>query len=113
MDVRIKYKGLTTYAGASHWQFLAWKAVLQEFLPLNLSRPLGQVLKLDELINARGYLRLMTAEPYTMNLSNTVELPESNRSYETKKKRRLVDLPIINPILMRIYNTLFRYLYRD
>jgi len=25
----------------------------------------------------------------------------------------LVDLPIINPILMRIYNTLFRYLYRD
>ncbi len=79
-DVRITYKGVTTYSGASHWQFLAWKKVLQEFLPIDLSRPLGQVLKLDEMINERGYLRLMTAEPYTMNLSNSVELPAEQQS---------------------------------
>ncbi|HCC79381.1 MAG: hypothetical protein A2X25_06645 [Chloroflexi bacterium GWB2_49_20] len=110
-DVKVTYNGLTTYAGASHWQFLAWKQVLQEFLPINLSRPLGQVLRLDEMINQKGYLRLMTAEPYTMNLSNSTELPENVRSKESKKVKRLVDFPIIQAPLMKIYNAIFRLYY--
>ncbi len=110
-DVKVTYKGLTTFAGASHWQFLAWKHVLQEFLPVDLSKPLGQVLRLDEMINEKGYFRLMTSEPYTMNLSNSVELPGYSQSYETKKVQRIVDLPIIKAPLMRIYNAIFRLYY--
>lgn len=113
-DVKVTYNGLTTYAGASHWQFLAWKKVLQEFLPINLSRPLGQVLRLDEMIDQKGYLRLMTAEPYTMNLSNSVELPENIHSGVPKKARiRMVDLPVIKSPLMRIYHGIFQLYYMD
>jgi glycosyltransferase involved in cell wall biosynthesis len=114
-DVRVTYKNLSAYAGASHWQFLAWKSVLQEFLPIDLSKPLGQVLKLDELVNTRGYLRLMTERPYTMNLSNTVDLPEKHlntqESPETRRKR-LADLPIIKSPLMRLYNGIFKLYYK-
>lgn len=114
-DVRMTYKGLTTYCGASHWQFLAWKKVLREFLPIDLSRPLGQVLKLDEMINERGYLRLMTAQPYTMNLSNSVELPSNLQPGSTAAagRRRLVDIPLIKSPLMRIYNAIFKLYYDE
>jgi glycosyltransferase involved in cell wall biosynthesis len=115
-DVRITYKEVTTYCGASHWQFLAWKKVLQEFLPIDLSRPLGQVLKLDEMVNQRGYLRLMTAQPYTMNLSNSVELPaeqQSGQAPSTGSRKRLVDVPIIKSPLMRLYNAIFKLYYDD
>lgn len=113
-DVRITYKGLVTYCGASHWQFLAWKKVLQEFLPIDLSRPLGQVLKLDEMVNERGYLRLMTDQPYVMNLSNTVDIPRSasEKTKIEKPRTRVVDFPLIKSPLMRLYNAIFRLYYR-
>jgi glycosyltransferase involved in cell wall biosynthesis len=115
-EVKLTYKGLTTYAGASHWQFLAWKKTLLEFLPIDLSKPLGQVLRMDEMINKTGYLRLMTEKPYTMNLSNSVELPDQGRitakTQETIKKTRLVDIPLIKSPLMRIYHAIFK-LYND
>jgi hypothetical protein len=110
-DVQISYKGVSTYAGASHWQFIAWKHVLMDFLPIDLSKPLGQVLKLDEMINEKGYLRLMTSEPFTMNLSNSVELPGNVRSPELKR-RRILDLPIFKAPLMRIYNAIFKLYYK-
>lgn len=111
-DVKLTYKSVSTFCGASHWQFLAWKKVLQEFLPIDLSKPLGQVLRLDKMVNDRGYLRLMTDKPYVMNLSNTVELPDgSSKKPEIAKRKRLVDLPIIKSPLMRIYHAIFRLYY--
>ena len=111
-DVKLTYKSVSTFCGASHWQFLAWKKVLQEFLPIDLSKPLGQVLRLDKMVNDRGYLRLMTDKPYVMNLSNTVELPDgSSKKPEISKRKRLVDLPIFKSPLMRIYHAIFRLYY--
>jgi glycosyltransferase involved in cell wall biosynthesis len=114
-DVKVTYKGITTYAGASHWQFLSWKSVLQEFLPIDLSKPLGQVLRLDEAMDQNGYLRLMTDKPYSMNLSNSVQLPQTETANETSKKisfgRKLINLPIIRGPLMRVYNAIFKLYY--
>lgn len=111
-DVKLTYKSVSTFCGASHWQFLAWKKVLQEFLPIDLSKPLGQVLRLDKMVNDHDYLRLMTDKPYVMNLSNTVELPDgSSKKPEIAKRKRLVDLPIIKSPLMRIYHAIFRLYY--
>lgn len=111
-DVRLTYKGVSTFCGASHWQFLAWKKVLQEFLPIDLSKPLGQVLRLDKMVNDRGYLRLMTDKPYVMNLSNTVELPNgSSKKPEIARRKRIVDFPIIKSPLMRLYHAIFRLYY--
>ena len=114
-DVKVTYKGVTTYAGASHWQFLSWKSVLQEFLPIDLSKPLGQVLRLDEAMDQRGYLRLMTDKPYSMNLSNSVQLPQADSMGQDAKAnsfgRKLLNLPIIRGPLMHIYNAIFKLYY--
>jgi glycosyltransferase involved in cell wall biosynthesis len=116
-EVRISYRGVKSYAGASHWQFLGWKKNLQEFLPIDLSKPLGQVLRLDKEMDKQGYLRLMTSQPYTMNMSNSLEIPGKNMPLENpranlKKKRFLFDIPIIRRVLMKIYNEIFRIYYK-
>lgn len=111
-DVRLTYRGVSTFCGASHWQFLAWKKVLQEFLPIDLSKPLGQVLRLDKMVNERGYLRLMTDQPYVMNLSNSVELPDTaSPALEPQTRKRLWDFPLIKSPLMRLYHAIFRLYY--
>lgn len=115
-EVRLTYKSVSAFCGASHWQFLSWKSILQKFLPVDLSKPLGQVLRMDEMINENGYLRLMTPEPYTMNMSNTLDLPANTgrKTEETKPSRnRLVDHRLIKSPLMRIYNAIFRLYYDD
>jgi glycosyltransferase involved in cell wall biosynthesis len=113
-DVKVTYKGVSAYAGASHWQFLGWKSVLQEFLPIDLSKPLGQVLRLDEMMDREGYLRLMTELPYSMNMSNSTDIPEVELEVVAKKVSlgwKLANLPIIRSPLMRIYNAIFKLYY--
>jgi glycosyltransferase involved in cell wall biosynthesis len=117
-DIRVTFHGVTAYAGASHWQFIGWKKVLQEFLPMDLSKPLGQVLRLDQEMDKKGYLRLMTARPFTMNLSNTLELPDKKSSLESlkikpKKPKPFFDIPFVRKVLMKIYNEIFRIYYKS
>src|SRR5690242_12891417 len=97
-DWKITYKGVTAMAGASHWQFTAYKSTLQQFLPFDMDKPMGQVRQLDKRMNDAGLLRLMVSDPLAMNLSNTLgylrgELKESQRG---KKKegfaRRILEL---------------------
>lgn len=113
-DFRITYRGVNAQIGASHWQFLALKKVLLNFTPFQMDRPMGQVLRLDEAMNEAGYLRLMTAEPYVMNMSNTVPaglrsqaspLPEAPRG----ATRLLLDLPPVKAVMLGFYNRIFRW----
>jgi glycosyltransferase involved in cell wall biosynthesis len=113
-DVRLHYRGVTALAGASHWQFVAYKNVLAQFLPFDMDRPMGQVKQLDRRMNEAGKLRLMTSEPHVMNISNSMRGISSpvHKPADSKGRRIILDLPPIKSVLLKIYGQIFRW-YAD
>ena len=117
-DWRIQYKGVTAIAGASHWQFTAYKATLQQFLPFDMDKPMGQVRQLDKRMNDTGLLRLMVSDPLAMNMSNTLGYlrGEVGMQKERGKKKagfgkRLLEIGFIKKILLAVYNKIFNWYY--
>ena len=117
-DWRIQYKGLTALAGASHWQFTAYKSTLQKFLPFDMDKPMGQVRQLDNRMNDAGLLRLMVSDPLAMNMSNTLgylrgELGKGQAKAQKGKglARRVLDFAPIKKMLLAVYNKIFSWYY--
>lgn len=113
-NIRISYDGLSAYAGASHWQFMAYKRALQPCLPFTMDRPLGQVISLDEQLNSKGYLRLMTCEALTQNMSNRLDwihTPPTTISTKAKPSNlssKILSFPPMKRFLLGIYDRIFR-----
>ena len=115
-DHRLTYRGVSAFAGASHWQFSAYKSVLQQFLPFSMERPMGQVRQLDERVNAAGLLRLMVSDPLAMNMSNTLRGVEKGAGgagsrKEGRKISPLLDFPPLKKALLSLYDSIFRWYY--
>ena len=79
-------------AGASHWQFTAYKSTLQQFLPFDMDKPMGQVRQLDKRMNDAGLLRLMVSDPLAMNMSNTLGYLRGELKDRQNVKRKSVSL---------------------
>lgn len=107
----------TAYVGASHWQFVAYKSTLAQFLPFDMDKPMGQVKQLDQRMNAAGYLRLMVSDPLVMNLSNTTDYVRGAyaKSQPAPKRpglvKRLVQFPPIKKALLAAYDQIFKWYY--
>ena len=118
-DLRVSYGGLTAHIGASHWQFVARKNVLQRCLPMEMDRPMGQVLALDERMNEAGYLRLMTPEPLVMNMSNSVlPVPQADGKAAERARadglgRRLLEWSPVRRGLLWFYDRVFGWYYGE
>ncbi len=115
-DWRIQYKGVTAMAGASHWQFTAYKSTLQQFLPFDMDKPMGQVRQLDKRMNDAGLLRLMVSDPLAMNMSNTLgylrgELRKERGKKKERLGKRVLELPPIKKALLAVYNKIFSWYY--
>jgi glycosyltransferase involved in cell wall biosynthesis len=120
-DVRLTYKGVRAYAGAGHFQFVARKSVLAQFLPFDMTKPMGQVRELDRLMNEAGYLRLMTEAPLVQNMSNTLDNApvEAGRTQRRKTAggagsavQKLANLPLVKRALLAVHDAIFRLYFR-
>jgi glycosyltransferase involved in cell wall biosynthesis len=115
-----KQSPIVAFAGASHWQFTAYKSTLQQFLPFDMDKPMGQVRQLDKRMNDAGLLRLMVSDPLAMNMSNTLgylrgELGKESGKVKSRKKislsRRFLELGPIKKMLLAVYNKIFNWYY--
>lgn len=110
-DWRVQYEGVTAFAGAAHFQFLAKKRVLQELLPFEMDKPMGQVRTLDVKLNEAGFLRLMTAEPLVVHMGNTLGILGEGHKIEKEYQNRFFEWPPIKKGLMLLYNKIFQIYY--
>src|SRR5688500_5109284 len=115
-DWRVQYKGVSALLGASHWQFTAYKSALQQFLPFEMNKPMGQVRQLDKRMNDAGLLRLMVSDPLAMNMSNTLGYLRGELTQDDKKKsvsfsKRMLEIGFIKKILLAVYNQIFKWYY--
>ncbi len=108
-------KPIVAFAGASHWQFTAYKSTLRQFLPFDMDKPMGQVRQLDKRMNDAGLLRLMVSDPLAMNMSNTLGYLRGELKDAGKKSvsfgKRVLEVGFIKKMLLAVYNKIFNWYY--
>ncbi|MFN3308477.1 MAG: glycosyltransferase family A protein [Anaerolineales bacterium] len=120
-DILLSYQDLAVYVGAGHFQFVAYKSVLQKTIPLPSRRPMGEVMALDQAIDRLGYLRLSTPQWWVQHLGNSLSsyshlsfsLNQGEKRHSSQSQRKKThQIPFLRKILFWVYHKAFELLYR-
>jgi hypothetical protein len=112
-DWRVTRHGVSALISAAHFQFTARKSTLQEFLPFEMDRPMGQVRSLDEMMNARGYLRLAACQPLVKHLGNRLDPALAGKAPVSAPQAEggFWQIPWIRQGLLKLYDRIFKIYY--
>jgi hypothetical protein len=112
-DWRITRNGVSALISAAHFQFTARKSTLQECLPFEMDRPMGQVRSLDEMMNERGYLRLAACQPLVRHMGNRLDpaLGLKAPASVSQESRGFWQIPWIRQSLLKLYDWIFKLYY--
>jgi hypothetical protein len=110
-EYRVTHGGRTAFIGATHFQFMAQRAVLQKVIPLPSEQPMRGERALDIAINNMGLLRLTTEKPLVVHMGNIPPASDLKPISVPRRKsllRRFLHLPGIRQLLLWINNQIFR-----
>jgi glycosyltransferase involved in cell wall biosynthesis len=124
-EIVLKKGGVEAIGCASHFQFVGPKEAFIKALPVEWTgRLMGQMIELDEAVDALGFLRLSTAERYVRHIGNALsqdivtearrfglEVGESVVS-PTGGKHWLLRIPGSRRLLRALYDWTFSILHR-
>jgi len=123
-DVRLTHQGISVFASAGHYQFVAKKNRILEALPADWNPNLmGEMRALDRKIDELGYLRVCTT-PATLRLLGNqinqkstqiirgygidVQQVKSEQNEKASWKARFLRAPLIQKIAYFFYERLFK-----
>jgi hypothetical protein len=110
-EYRVHSRGKAAYIGATHFQFMARREILQKIIPLPSEQPMRGERALDIAINEMGLLRLTTTAPLVRHLGNTLpgeDVLMPGRGRQKSVLRRFLNLPGIRHFLLWLNNQIFR-----
>ena len=107
---RVTYSGRVAYIGATHFQFMAQREILQKIIPLPSEQPMRGERMLDIAVNRMGYLRLMTEQALVWHMGNrlTTDAQVTVKPGRRSLSKRILQLPGVRHLLLGIYNRIFR-----
>jgi len=110
-EYRVIQAGKAAFIGATHFQFMARRAVLQKVIPLPSEQPMRGERALDIAINNMGLLRLTTERPYVRHLGNIPPSTDLKLTTLPRRKsllKRILMLGPIRRVLLWLHNRIFR-----
>ncbi len=120
-DILINFRENEVYIGAGHFQFIAYKDVLEKVTPFPNTIAMGNERLLDQRINDLGLLRLSLTRKFVQHLGNTpsIKLIEGHKKVKIQNKHdeslkmgdRILKIPMIKKVLLKIYNFIFDIYY--
>jgi glycosyltransferase involved in cell wall biosynthesis len=113
-NILVTHQGIRYYVGATHFQFVAPKEVLQRLLPVPSNKPMGQVRLLDVALNECGYLRFCTSDWWVYHMGNTLddEFRKKGKKLPQKQFARLLKKVLPRRVVSWLYHKSFEILYK-
>lgn len=122
-DILIKFGENEVFIGAGHFQFVAYKEVLEKVTPFPNMIAMGNERLLDKRINELGLLRLTLTRKFVQHLGNVPPRELIAQNIGIKKQNTpggsmgtrayLWNIPIIKKLLLKIYNSIFEIYYHQ